>query len=63
MITILTVIFFIGLAYDIFLITPLGVFWIMTEIDDNSKPCYSIIIMWLSVLPILVIGSYLGYIK
>ena len=60
--TIFTAIFFIAIAFYAFMITPFGVYWTIKNMDEN-KPCYGIIIVYTSVIPVMIIGSLLGYIE
>ena len=60
--TLLLIIFIICVGFDIFMVTPFGVFWIMDNLDNN-KPCYGIIIMFITAIPMMIIGEYLGLIK
>lgn len=62
MITVLTIIFILILAFDAFMITPFGAWWTMKNLDEG-KPCYGMIAMFISAVPFLVIGSVLGFIK
>ena len=62
MTTVLTIIFILILAFDAFMITPFGAGWTMKNLDEG-KPCYGMIAMFISVIPFLVIGSILGFIK
>lgn len=59
---ILTIIFFGIILFDIFMATPFGMFWTMDCLDEG-KPCYGIIIAFLSVIPLMLIGGFLGFIK
>ena len=58
----LNIIFFGFILFYIFMITPFGAMWIFKNLDEN-KLCYGIIIMYISVIPVIFIGIYLGYIK
>lgn len=62
MTTVLTIIFILILAFDVFMITPFGVMWALKNHDDG-KPCYGMIALFISIIPLLVIGSILGFIK
>lgn len=57
--TIMLVIFIIILLFDIFMVTPFGVMWTCKNLDDG-KPCYGILIMFITVIPLMLIGCYLG---
>ena len=58
----LTIIFILILLFDIFMATPFGMAWTLKSLDEG-KPCYGMIVMFLSIIPLLVIGSVLGFIK
>lgn len=60
--TIFTIIFFVNLAFDFFMITPFGVYWAIQNHCDN-KPCYGFIIVFVTVVPMMFIGLSLGYIE
>ena len=62
MTTALTIIFILILAFDLFMITPFGAWWMWKNMDED-KPCYGIIAVFISIIPLLVIGSILGFIK
>lgn len=62
MTTILTIIFFLILAFDIFMVTPLGAQWTWKSLDEG-KTCYGIIAVFVSAIPLLIIGGVLGFIK
>lgn len=59
--TFFTIIFFMNILFDLFMITPFGVCWIMKDLDER-KPCYGIIIIFITAIPMTIIGSFLGYI-
>lgn len=59
---ILTIIFFGIILFDIFMVTPFGAAWTMKNLDED-KPCYGIIIAFLSAIPLMFIGGFLGFIK
>ena len=59
--TFFTIIFLMTILFDIFMVTPFGVYWIMKNLDEG-KPCYGIIIMFITAIPMMIIGSFLGYI-
>lgn len=58
MTTILTIIFGMIIAFDVFMATPFGLAWTMKNMDEG-KPCYGIIIVFASAIPLLIIGSIL----
>ena len=58
---ILTIAFLLIVAFDLFMVTPFGVFWTMSNIDDG-KPCYGIIIAFATAIPAVIIGAVLGII-
>lgn len=60
--TIFTIIFIGFIGFYAFMITPFGVMWTMKNMDDG-KPCYGMIIMFISVVPVTIIGLCLGFIK
>lgn len=62
MTTVLTIIFILILSFDVFMITPFGVMWTLKNRDDG-KPCYGMIALFISIIPLMVIGSVLGFIK
>lgn len=62
MTTALTIIFILILAFDVFMVTPFGVWWTLKSLDEG-KPCYGMITLFISIIPLLVIGSVLGFIK
>ncbi len=62
MTTVLTIIFILILLFDIFMVTPFGAMWTMKNMDEG-KPCYGIIAMFVSAIPLCIIGSILGFIK
>ena len=62
MTTVLTIIFILILSFDLFMITPFGAWWMWKNMDEG-KPCYGIIAVFISIIPLLVIGSILGFIK
>lgn len=59
---ILTIIFILILAFDFFMITPFGARWTWKSFDEG-KPCYGIIAVFISAIPLLIIGALLGFIK
>ena len=58
MTTILTIIFGMIIAFDVFMVTPFGVIWTLKN-KDEGKPCYGMIIVFVTLIPLLVIGSIL----
>lgn len=62
MTTVLTIIFFLILSFDVFMVTPFGVLWTMKNLDEG-KPCYGMITLFIFIIPLLVIGDILGFIK
>lgn len=59
---VLTIIFWAILLFDMFMITPFGVWWTSDNYDEG-KPCYGILIMFLTAIPLMIIGLYLGIIQ
>ena len=59
--TFFTIIFLMTILFDFFMVTPFGVYWTMKNLDEG-KPCYGIIIMFITAIPMMIIGSFLGYI-
>lgn len=62
MTTMLTIIFILILAFDVFMVTPFGAWWMQKNLDEG-KPCYGMIALFISIIPLLAIGSVLGFIK
>ena len=62
MTNVLTTIFILILSFDVFMVTPFGARWTLKNLDEG-KPCYGMIAMFISIIPFLVIGSVLGFIK
>lgn len=60
--TAMTIIFTAIVLFDIFMVTPFGVMWTLKNMDDN-KPCYGILITFVTIIPLMFIGRYLGIIK
>ena len=60
--TIMTAIFIAILLFDIFMATPFGVLWTLKNMDEG-KPCYGILITFGTIIPLMIIGCYLGIIK
>lgn len=58
MTTILTIIFGMIIAFDVFMVTPFGVLWTMKNMDEG-KPCYGMIIFFATIVPLMIIGSIL----
>lgn len=59
---ILTIIFILILAFDVFMVTPFGARRTLKHLDEG-KPCYGMIALIVSAIPLLVIGALLGFIK
>lgn len=62
MTTALTIIFILILAFDVFMVMPFGARRTLKHLDEG-KPCYGMIALFISIIPLLVIGSVLGFIK
>ena len=60
--TAMTIIFIAIVLFDIFMVTPFGVMWTLKNMDDD-KPCYGILITFVTIIPLMFIGCYLGIIK
>ena len=60
--TVLAIILLAILGFDVFMITPFGAIWMFDSVEDG-KPCYGILIVLGSVIPAMLIASYLGIIK
>lgn len=58
----MSIIFFAIVLFDIFMVTPFGAMWMFKDLDEE-KPCYGIIIMFVTAIPLMFIGCYLGIIK
>lgn len=58
MTTILTIIFGVIITFDVFMVTPFGVYWTMKNMDEG-KPCYGVIIFFVTIIPLMIIGSIL----
>ena len=58
MTTILTIIFYLIIAFDAFMATPFGVIWTRKNMDEG-KPCYGMIAVFASVIPLMIIGTIL----
>ncbi len=62
MTTVLTIIFILILVFDLFMVTPFGARRTLKHLDEG-KPCYGMIALFVSIIPLLVIGAVLGFIK
>lgn len=60
--TAMLIIFSAIALFDFFMATPFGAMWIFKDLDEG-KPCYGILIMFATAIPLMVIGCYLGIIK
>ena len=60
--TAMTIIFVAILLFDIFMVTPFGAMWTFKNMDEG-KPCYGMLIVFGTVIPMMLIGCYLGIIK
>lgn len=60
--TILAIILWKILLFDIFMVTPFGIWWTLDNLDEG-KPCYGILIMFFTAIPFMIIGLYLGIIQ
>ena len=60
--TAMTIIFTVIVLFDIFMITPFGAMWMFKNMDEG-KPCYGVLIMFITAIPLMFIGGYLGIIK
>ena len=60
--TIMTIIFTAIVLFDIFMATPFGAIWTFKNLDEG-KPCYGILIMFGTSIPLMIVGCYLGIIK
>ena len=58
---ILTVIFFLIICFYVFMATPFGLWWTMSDLD-NGRSCKGMLIIFWTILPELIIGSILGLI-
>ena len=54
MTTILTIIAVIIILFDVFMVTPFGAIWTFNCLD-KGKPCYGIIIAFISSIPLMII--------
>jgi len=59
--TILTIIFITMALFDIFMVTPFGMAWTLKSLDEG-KCCYGAIIMFVTAIPMMLIGTFLGFI-
>lgn len=60
--TAMTIIFVIIILFDIFMVTPFGAMWTFKN-RDEGKPCYGVLITLGTIIPLMIIGCYLGIIK
>lgn len=60
--TVMLIIFSTIALFDIFMVTPFGVMWMLKNLDEG-KPCYGVLIMFVTAIPLMLIGCYLGIIK
>lgn len=60
--TAMLIIFSAILLFDIFMVTPFGIMWTFKNREDG-KPCYGILVMVITIIPLVLIGCYLGIIK
>lgn len=60
--TAMTIIFTVIVLFDIFMVTPFGAMWTLKN-RDEGKPCYGILIVFVTIIPVMIIGCYLGIIK
>ena len=58
----MTIIFTVIVLFDIFMVTPFGAMWTFKNMDEG-KPCYGTLIMFVTIVPLMFIGCYLGIIK
>lgn len=61
MTTFLTIIFYTIIIYAIFVVSPLGVYLTIKQMD-SGKPACLFIAMFILIIPALIIGSILGII-
>ena len=59
MTTILTIIAVIIICFDVFMATPFGLYWTM-DCLDRGKPCYGIIISFITAIPLVIILKVLN---
>lgn len=62
MTTALTIIFILIVSFDVFMVTPFGARLTHKNLEEG-KPCYGMIALFISIIPLLVIGTVLGFIK
>ena len=58
----MTIIFFAIVLFDLFMVTPFGAMWTFSNMDEG-KPCYGVLIMFVTAIPLMFIGCYLGLIQ
>jgi len=61
MLIILRLIAIVIIAFDIFMVSPFGIFWMMDNMDEH-KPCYGVIFMFVSAIPLIIILTILNLI-
>lgn len=54
--------FIVILLFDIYMVTPFGVFWTLKNLDEG-KPCYGLLIMFVTAIPLMFIACGLGIIN
>ena len=59
---VLTIIFWTIFLFDMFMASPFGAWWTWNNLDEG-KPCYGILIVFLTAIPLMIIGLYLGIIQ
>ena len=62
MTTMLTIIFILILLFDLYMVTPFGARRTLKHFE-KGEPCYGMIALFISIIPLLVIGGVLGFIK
>lgn len=60
--TFFSIIFIAMVIFDFFMVTPLGAYWTMKNLDEG-KPCYGMIFLFATIIPMMIIGCALGFIK
>lgn len=60
--TAMLIIFSAIVLFDIFMVTPFGATWTFKNLHEG-KPCYGLLIMFITAIPLVLIGCYLGIIK
>lgn len=60
--TIMLIIFTTIILFDIFMVTPFGMGWTMKSLE-KGKPCYGVLIMFGTAIPLIITGCYLGIFK